>query len=424
MHIKSLALVAAAVMTAGAAQAADLNKPAKVAVDYVKVCDAYGAGFFYIPGSDTCLKISGFARLDIATGGQSKSTTFGNTGWNINRGTNAFATGVRGDVTFDARTNTSYGLLRSFIEAHSNLGTSASNSSVTRVELDNAFVQLGGLTAGRTTSKFNFGDAEQANQEYQFELFPDYSVNLLAYTFSFGNGITATLSIEDPTTAGYQATNSAVGAGASNSAVRKAGTTFTYGALNVPDVVAQVNVTQAWGEAQIAAMYHQVYGSNSTLGTKSGVAVFGGVLFNVPQLGAGDQIGIEGGYALGEAGAMYAAVPTTGNVFADAYYSPATGTKLSTEWTIGGVFNHNFSSNLAAYFSLGYVGWSNTFATGKANAGVTEASLMLDWQPVKNFHVQPDVEIRSATLNSVAKADTASTNGTSYVFGVRIKRNF
>jgi hypothetical protein len=422
MHIKSLALVAAAVMTAGAAQAADLNKPAKVAVDYVKVCDAYGAGFFYIPGSDTCLKISGFARADYVTGFQDKFNTFGGTGLNAapNRATNDFVTAVRGDVTFDARTNTQYGLLRSFIEAHTNLGSSATNTSRTVVELDNAFVQLGGLTAGRTTSKFNFADAEQANQEYGFELFPDYAVNLLAYTFSFGNGITATLSLEDATTAGYQSTNS----GAGNSAVRRNSTTFTYGANNVPDIVAQLNVTQAWGEAQIAAKYHQVYGSTGAMGTKAGVAVFGGVLFNIPQLGAGDTFGIEGGYALGDAGSIYSGISTTGNVLADAYYSPATGTKLSTEWTVGAVLNHNFTSNLVYHGSVGYVGWNNTFATGKANAGIVEASAQLDWQPVKNFHVMPDVEFRSSNLNAVARNDSATTSGNAYVFGMRLRRDF
>jgi len=29
-------------------------------VDYVRVCDAYGSGFFYIPGTETCLRISGY----------------------------------------------------------------------------------------------------------------------------------------------------------------------------------------------------------------------------------------------------------------------------------------------------------------------------------------------------------------------------
>lgn len=37
-----------------------MSLPAKAEpVEYVRVCDAYGAGFFYIPGTETCLRIRG-----------------------------------------------------------------------------------------------------------------------------------------------------------------------------------------------------------------------------------------------------------------------------------------------------------------------------------------------------------------------------
>ena len=62
--MKGLLLGAAAgLATVASAQAADL--PVKAApVEYVKVCSLYGAGFFYIPGTDTCLKIGGYLRSD------------------------------------------------------------------------------------------------------------------------------------------------------------------------------------------------------------------------------------------------------------------------------------------------------------------------------------------------------------------------
>ena len=60
MNMKTLLGTAAGLMVATGAYAADLpGEAAPVAVDYVKVCDAYGAGFFYIPGTETCLDISG-----------------------------------------------------------------------------------------------------------------------------------------------------------------------------------------------------------------------------------------------------------------------------------------------------------------------------------------------------------------------------
>ena len=46
------------------AQAADLPLKAK-AVEYVRVCSLYGAGFYYIPGTDTCIKLSGYLRVDV-----------------------------------------------------------------------------------------------------------------------------------------------------------------------------------------------------------------------------------------------------------------------------------------------------------------------------------------------------------------------
>ena len=58
--VKSLMLGSAAALVAmSGAQAADLPVKAK-AVEYVKICSLYGAGFFYIPGTDTCIKIGGY----------------------------------------------------------------------------------------------------------------------------------------------------------------------------------------------------------------------------------------------------------------------------------------------------------------------------------------------------------------------------
>ncbi|HWG04342.1 MAG TPA: porin, partial [Beijerinckiaceae bacterium] len=62
---KQLLLGSAAVLTATAmAQAADLPSRKAAPVQYVKICDAYGAGFFYIPGTDTCLRIGGYVRAE------------------------------------------------------------------------------------------------------------------------------------------------------------------------------------------------------------------------------------------------------------------------------------------------------------------------------------------------------------------------
>src|SRR5262245_48199847 len=70
MNIKSLLLgSAAALVAATGARAADAVVVAEPEpVEYVRVCDVYGAGFFYIPGTETCLKIGGYLRYDIGAG--------------------------------------------------------------------------------------------------------------------------------------------------------------------------------------------------------------------------------------------------------------------------------------------------------------------------------------------------------------------
>jgi hypothetical protein len=65
--VKSLLLgTAAGLVAVAGAQAADLPMKAKApAVQYVKICTLYGAGFYYIPGTDTCLKIGGYLRTQV-----------------------------------------------------------------------------------------------------------------------------------------------------------------------------------------------------------------------------------------------------------------------------------------------------------------------------------------------------------------------
>ena len=67
--VKSLLLGSAAgLLTVAGAQAADLPTRKAAPVAYVRICDAYGAGFFYIPGTDTCLKVGGLALFEARMG--------------------------------------------------------------------------------------------------------------------------------------------------------------------------------------------------------------------------------------------------------------------------------------------------------------------------------------------------------------------
>ena len=113
--VKSLILGSAAGLIAmSGAQAADLPVKAK-AVEYVRICSLYGAGFFYIPGTDTCIKLGGYLRVD---------TTFHGGIYDLRPGTgtldsttvsrNVYTSRSRMALTVDTRTATEYGVVRTF----------------------------------------------------------------------------------------------------------------------------------------------------------------------------------------------------------------------------------------------------------------------------------------------------------------------
>jgi hypothetical protein len=80
----------------------------------VKICSLYGVGYYYIPGTDTCIKIGGYVRLEAyhnAAGGlYSEGTPQGS----FTRHTSDFAMQARFRMSTDVRTQTEYGTLRSY----------------------------------------------------------------------------------------------------------------------------------------------------------------------------------------------------------------------------------------------------------------------------------------------------------------------
>ena len=105
--VKSLILGSAAAMLAmGGAQAADLPVKAK-AVEYVRICSLYGAGFFYIPGTDTCIKLGGYLRVDLTVHGGFSNQPFWNSDPAVqDRYVNQYQDYARMALTVDTRTAT------------------------------------------------------------------------------------------------------------------------------------------------------------------------------------------------------------------------------------------------------------------------------------------------------------------------------
>ena len=121
MTTKHRLLAGAASLILGSAGAHAADLPGKAApAEYVRVCDTYGAGFFFIPGTDTCLRIGGFVRADyiVQTSPGNRLNNNPNVPGAQVLGTSYFdqnySTAVRLTLNFDARSNTEYGLLRAF----------------------------------------------------------------------------------------------------------------------------------------------------------------------------------------------------------------------------------------------------------------------------------------------------------------------
>jgi len=114
--VKSLILGSAAGLIAmSGAQAADLPVKAK-AVEYVRICSLYGAGFYYIPGTDTCIKFGGYLRVDLAINGGDYGPFQAGGQAGANRLNNYFTSRSRSDFTIDTRTATEYGVVRTFAD--------------------------------------------------------------------------------------------------------------------------------------------------------------------------------------------------------------------------------------------------------------------------------------------------------------------
>jgi hypothetical protein len=359
--IKGLILGSAASLLAmGAAQAADLPVKAK-AVEYVKVCSLYGAGFYYIPGTDTCIKIGGAIRLDSTFNGTLYDAPYwqGGNGGNNLWTKDYFTTRERFNLTTDTRTASEYGVVRTYSNVQMDFSQNREAISGGFIEVDFAFIQFAGFTLGKAVSQF---DPQWALTKPTISSgLPMGSHNTtgipqLAYTASFGNGVSGTISLENASpyrNAGlYNTANAIVAPGAAmflqnayGGAGASAGNTFlgnSQAGNHIPDIVGNIRLDQAWGSLHFAAAMHEVsagfYGANETTGHPEdayGFAVSGAVEFKTLPTGAGDSLKIEAAYAKGAAKYIFGG---TNDSNGGGRYAKFDGNSLAFGYVLDGVF--------------------------------------------------------------------------------------
>jgi hypothetical protein len=368
MNIKSLLLGSAAALAAvSGAQAADAIVAAEPEpMEYVRVCDAFGAGYFYIPGSETCLKVGGRVRFDASYGSVYSPNADGT------------YTNTRAEIYLDSASDTEWGALKTSIVArfdydpHNAASAGGDYPDSTRTRLMQATISLGGFTAGLQDSLYEsfINYAGDVENDDVINYGPS-EVNQLAYTYDAGNGISAFVAIEDDgqnrrDTAGYIGdTHSSDWPNVSG------GVKFDNGSL-------LVGLTGGYDEsAEEGAVKLKVAGT------------FGA--FNAF---------VMGGY-------------NTGGDKANSYTDAVAGTNGLgwgdyAVWAGGG---YKFSNKLAANIQVSY-----------ADIDVFSAVANLQWKPVEGFLIQPEVAYTNWNTNGGRGA--APVNDDAWTGLLRFQRTF
>jgi hypothetical protein len=480
--VKSLLLgTAAGLVALSGAQAADLPVKAKP-VQYVKICSLYGAGFYYIPGTDTCIKVGGFMRAEVNFNAQgSYAVQTGAIGNANNQYVDFWRT--RFGVSFDTRTQTEYGTLRSYALIASTDSNSQStqvvkgqtgpgfgnspgsaNDPYTALWSNAAFIQFAGFTAGKLGSFFDYDLQPYSNQtNFWGSNLAGGGIDLFAYTAQLGNGLSASIAAENAQGHRLQVwdgTGTALGGVSTTTTVPALPATtvagWQYSNQQVPDIIGNLRVDQAWGGAQVMGAYHElnlIQGTTATAASinSSGYALGAGVKVNLPMIGVGDNVIAQFTYAqgatlyIGSGINVATALTNSGGTTRalaygeDAVVDAAGGLHKTSGWSVTGGFEHHWNpawktSLFGAYGQLNYdatasavlVTATGAGSAGSANWNYTQIGSRTVWTPVANLDLS--VEVMYNSLNTgFGGSGTAATGfgNLNWVSGIfRAQRNF
>ena len=342
MKIKSLLLGSAAALVAvSGARAADaVVIPEPEVVEYVRVCDAYGNGFFYIPGTETCLRISGYAWFQVSTADNTGTTPpyYGPR--------NAWGVTERARLNIDARSETELGTLRAFLRYQAtNSGSLVGDLPAT---VDQAYIDFLGFRMGYTESVWaanatggatNWGSHSWGGMYYGYQ-----QRDILSYNFS-QNGFIGAISLENDNTINY-----------------------------TPDVVGKLGFTGTWGAVWAKAGYDE---STTFWGGSIGAQL------NVPSM-PGSNLRVIGFYADG-----------------DGAYGAGGPLGVNSEWSILASYNQVINPKLSGSIALQY--FDDFYAAGtNVNTGVNGwgGELSVVYMPVTDFEVRAELHYDDTTVTT------------------------
>ena len=388
------------------------------AADYVKVCSAYGSGYFTLPGSDTCIKLGSLVRFETQyapTGNLYKVTSGAKAIATTGAGEASSGTTTTGIVSFESRTPTELGDIRTVAdvkivrvsgnasEASQPSGATQSASTTSTGSTENAYIQYLGFTGGIAGDNFKY-----MSRPGHYLGTPHWSgfsngVTQMSYTALFGGGLSGTLALQNPS----DTTIAPIDATAPSAPT-------IYNTAKLPQVVGRLQLDQSWGRAAVMGAFAQQTAANA-LGTYSASyntwAAGSGVTLNLPMLAQGDNISFTANYANGMT--EYTVVSgsnkkpqwtrelngwVTNPPSALFYANNDVG--LVKSWNIGADLQHWWSPKWSSDLMVSYgawtapaksaaLVWTGKEAFGSGNVGSVSANLM--WKPVKDFQIGAEV---------------------------------
>jgi len=355
-----------------------------------------------------------------------------------------------------SKTATEYGVVRSYFNGTLSWTTEpGSPRAGGELGVYHAFVQFAGFTFGKAVSVFSAPwNGSPGPNITSYLLGGDDTgtgVNQVAYTAQFGNGVSASIALEE--------SNGLNVVGAANSYRRAPIYTAVGGALvntawagtNVPDIVGAIKLDQAWGMFQLSAAAHQIR-ANLGVGNLQpsdawGFAVQGALTLKNLPTGPGDTINFSAGYTNGASRYIIGGVsPDTyqiwdGNTFAarglsnDAVLIGLNYEKTSV-WGLRGAFNHNWdpywaTSVFGSYSAVTYTGAVKAALGWNPDFAISQIGVNVRWTPVRNLtftgealytHLDQNLapgSVYTGTANGAIARDTGT-----WTFGVRAMRTF
>jgi hypothetical protein len=361
MNIKSLIIgSAAALATVTGAKAADaIVVPEPEPVEYVRVCDMYGAGFFYIPGTETCLAISGLVWYQISL----------NSTWDW------WAKSTRARVNFDARSETEWGTLRGYIriqgdwDSQNQVQTVFSNGVTAPLgtaigsfnygtdgiaRIDQAYLTIGGLFLGYSESWWadskNGGPSNYGSHSWSGLAYGYQQRHLIGYRFE-ANGFFGALALEDDGNVNF-----------------------------MPDIVGKVGFTSGAFTVWARAAYDEDIAPATAAFLGARAAGLSGVDGWAAQLGA--QINVPN-------------MPGSSFRIIGFYSNNLNAYSVGSRWSVLASYNHQFSPTFGASIGGQWFGDTNFAAAGSPDAWQVELSIVAT--PVTNLEIRAEVNYFDAT---------------------------